>query len=252
MITLQDVSKTYAGERVLGPVDVELAAGGITALIGPNGAGKSTMLSIVGRLLDPTTGTVHVGGMDVRTTRSKELAKHLAILRQEQQVLARLSVRDLVGLGRFPHSGGRLTAIDRERVDETIAFLGLDELEHRYLDELSGGQRQRAFIGMVLAQDTEHVLLDEPLASLDMRQSVRTMRHLRRAADDLGRTIVIVLHDVNMAAAYADRVVGLRDGRVHASGTVDEIMRADVLGELFDTAVQVVQVGGRPTVVVEP
>ncbi len=249
MITLTDVTKSYGALRVLGPVDLEIPAGGVTALVGPNGAGKSTLLTIVGRLTEATTGLVTVGGHDVARTPSKELARVVSILRQENHFLTRLTVRELVGFGRFPHSGGRLTPADRRHIDEAIAFLGLEDLEGRYLDQLSGGQRQRAYVAMVLAQDTDYLLLDEPLNNLDMRHAVGMMKQLRRAADELGKTIVIVVHDINFAAAYADRIVALSSGLVVHEGSPAQIMRSEVLEDVFATPIQVRADGEYPLAV---
>lgn len=245
MIKLSDIGKEYAGRRVLGPIDLEIERGGVTALIGPNGAGKSTMLTIIGRLLSADSGSVTVGGLDVVAAKSKELAKIVSILRQENHFMARLTVQQLVSFGRFPHSAGRLTEVDRKAIHAAIAFLDLAGMEERFIDELSGGQRQRAFVAMVLAQDTDYVLLDEPLTGLDMRHAASMMRQLRAAADALGKTIVLVIHDVNFASAYADRIVALADGRVIASGTPDEIMRPEVLEEVFSTEVEVIEHSGR-------
>ncbi|MDR5700872.1 iron ABC transporter ATP-binding protein [Agromyces aerolatus] len=245
MITLHQVAKKYGSTDALGPIDLEIAPGGITALVGPNGAGKSTMLTIIGRLLGADSGTVRIGDFDVVTSRPRELAKVVSILKQENHFVARLTVRQLVGFGRFPHSRGRLTAEDHDAVERAIGFLDLGGLEERFLDELSGGQRQRAFVAMVLAQDTDYVLLDEPLASLDMRHASAMMQRLRDAADSLGRTIVLVVHDLNFAAAYADRIVALSGGRIAAAGTPEEIMRPEVLSEVFETPVEVIEHRGR-------
>ena len=245
MIHLSNVGKNYAGIRVLGPVDLTIERGGVTALIGPNGAGKSTMLTIIGRLLSADSGQVTVGGLDVVSTKPNELAKVISILRQENHFMARLTVRQLVSFGRFPHSKGRLTEVDRKAIHAAIAFLDLAGMEERFIDELSGGQRQRAFVAMVLAQDTDYVLLDEPLTGLDMRHAASMMRQLRAAADALGKTIVLVVHDVNFASAYADRIVALADGRLIASGTPDEIMTSEVLEKVFGTEVEVVEHAGR-------
>lgn len=223
----------------------------MTAIIGPNGAGKSTLLSLVGRLIAADAGTVHVDGLDVTRVPSAELARRLAILRQENVVVPRLTVRELVAFGRFPHTRGRPNADDRDRVDAALAQVGLDRHGHRFLDELSGGQRQRAFIAMVLCQDTRYLLLDEPLNSLDMQHAVGVMRVLRRAADVLGRTIVVVLHDLNAAAGFADRIVAMRDGRIAMDGPVERVVRSDVLGRLFEAPIQVEVVGGRPFVAVD-
>lgn len=249
MISLSDVSKTYGDVHALGPVDLDIPAGGVTALVGPNGAGKSTMLTIVGRLLAADAGHVTVGGLDVVTARPRELAQRLAILRQENHFVARLTVRQLVALGRFPHSQGRLTTADAAAVDTALEFLDLTGLQQRYLDELSGGQRQRAYVAMVLAQDTEYVLLDEPLNNLDMQHAVAMMARLRRAADNLGKTVVLVVHDVNFAAAWADRVVAMTEGRIRYVGTPAEIMTGEILSDVFATPVTVVDGPGHPLAV---
>ncbi len=240
MITLNDVRKIYSSEVQIGPVDLAIPSGGITTLVGPNGAGKSTLLTMIGRLLGLDSGTIEVAGYDVTNTASKDLAKVLSILRQENNFITRLTVRQLVGFGRFPHSHGRLSVVDEEAISQAIDFLDLKDLESRYLDQLSGGQRQRAYVAMVLAQDTEYVLLDEPLNNLDMKHSVQMMRHLQRAAEELGRTVVIVLHDINFAGRYSDFICAVKDGAVAQFGTPDEIMRSDVLTGVFGTPVNVV------------
>lgn len=251
MITFTDVTKTYPGKHgpntVLGPLTGSIPAGGVTSIVGPNGAGKSTLLTIVGRLLEPTTGSVTVGGLDVSTTPSSELAKTLAILRQENHITARLTVRDLVSLGRFPHSRGRLTPRDVEYVDRSLEFLDLTEFQDRFLDQLSGGQRQRAFVALVLAQDAEYVLLDEPLNNLDMRHSVEMLRTVRQAANIGGHTIVMVVHDLNYAAAYSDNIIAMRDGQIVGSGPVATMMDAELLSDVFGTPIHIHEIDGRPT-----
>ncbi|KOX15642.1 iron ABC transporter ATP-binding protein [Nocardiopsis sp. NRRL B-16309] len=238
---MNGVRKEYGNEVVIGPVDLRIPKGGVTALVGPNGAGKSTLLTMIGRLLRLDQGTIDIAGHDVAKTASKDLAKVVSILRQENHFVTRLTVRQLVAFGRFPHSQGRLTAADEETISRAIDFLDLTDLEHRYLDELSGGQRQRAYVAMVLCQDTEYVLLDEPLNNLDMRHSVQMMKHLRRAAEELDRTIVIVLHDINFAGHYADHICAVKDGSVVEFGAPDEIMTDDVLTRVFETPVTVME-----------
>lgn len=244
-IELAGVTKQYAGRHVLGPIDLTIERGGVTALIGPNGAGKSTMLTIIGRLLEADSGRVTVGGLDVRTSKSQALAKVVSILKQENHFMARLTVKQLVTFGRFPHSAGRVTEMDERAIHAAIAFLNLAGMEDRFIDELSGGQRQRAFVAMVLAQDTDYVLLDEPLTGLDMRHAVGMMSQVRAAADALGKTVILVVHDVNFAAAYADRIVALTDGVVVASGTPEEIMTPEVLERVFETPVDVIEHEGK-------
>ncbi|OJX94638.1 MAG: iron ABC transporter ATP-binding protein [Micrococcales bacterium 73-15] len=240
MITLSAVRKDYAPDVRIGPVDLRIPAGGVTALIGPNGAGKSTLLTMIGRLLGLDAGAIEIAGYDVASTASRDLARIVSILRQENGFITRLTIRQLVAFGRFPYSKGRLTVLDEEIIDRAIDFLHLGELEHRYLDQLSGGQRQRAYVAMVLAQDTEYVLLDEPLNNLDMRHSVQMMQHLRRISRELGRTVVVVLHDVNFAGHYADWICAVKDGVVARFGAPEEVFTGDVLTDVFDTPVQIV------------
>ena len=240
MITLNTVRKHYTDEVRIGPVDLEIPTGGMTALVGPNGAGKSTLLTMIGRLLSLDEGVIRVAEMDVARTKSKDLAKILSILRQENHYVTRLTVRQLVGFGRFPYSGGRLNVEDERIISKYLDFLHLTELQDRYLDELSGGQRQRAYVAMVLAQETDHVLLDEPLNNLDMKHSVQMMQFLRSACRELGRTIIIVLHDINFAGHYADHICAVKDGQIARFGTPQEILMDEVLTEVFDTPITVI------------
>jgi len=251
MIEVRNVTKAYGGAPVVTGVTLDLPAPGLTAIVGPNGAGKSTLLSIMARLSAADSGSVRIGGMDVATARSDLLARRLAILRQENVMTARLTVADLVGFGRFPHNGGRPTPQDRDRIAASIAFLNLEGLEHRFLDELSGGQRQRAFMAMVLCQDTDYLLLDEPLNGLDMRHAVETMRLVRRAVDDLGKSVVVVLHDINVAAAYADRIVAMKAGRVVFDGTSRDFMSAPVLRGIYDMEIAVHEIDDRRVAVLD-
>jgi iron complex transport system ATP-binding protein len=244
MIEVRDLSRRYGDALVVDGVSLDLPAGGLTSIIGPNGAGKSTLLAMISRLLPAHAGTARVDGLDVATTPGDVLARRLSILRQTTEVHARLTVRDLVGFGRYPHSKGRLTEADLRPIDDALGFLDLHPLSHRFLDELSGGERQRAAVAMVLAQETDYVLLDEPLNNLDMRHAAGMMKLLRRAVDALGRTVVVVLHDVNFASCYSDHVVAMRAGRVVASGPTAAIIRPDVIADIYGIAVKVIEVDG--------
>lgn len=245
-LTIEGVTKAYGDTTVVDDVTLHLPRGGLTCLVGPNGAGKSTLLRIVARLLAADSGHVHVDELDVATCDSTVLARRLAILRQEHHIAVRMRVRDLVGFGRFPHCGGRLRPQDVEHVDRALRYLELEPLADRFVDELSGGQRQRVLIAMVLAQDTDYLLLDEPLNNLDMRHALGILRLVRRAVDDLGKTVVVVVHDLNAAAVFADTIVAMRDGRVVAAGTPHEVMQPDLLEDIFAVPVSVRDVDGRP------
>ncbi|WP_113132239.1 ATP-binding cassette domain-containing protein [Hyphomicrobiales bacterium] len=243
MIEIQEVTKSYGGNAVVDRVSLTLPAGGLTSIIGPNGAGKSTLLSIVSRLMPMDTGKVLIDGLDVSRTAGDVLARRLSIMRQDNHITARLSVRDLVAFGRYPYSKGRLTAADAEHIERSIAYLRLEPYQNRFLDELSGGQRQRAFIAMVLCQDTDYMLFDEPLNNLDIKHAVETMKLLRRLADDFDKTVVVVLHDINFASAYSDRIVAMQAGRLAFEGSPEDMIVPSRLQAIFDVDCRVHAVG---------
>jgi len=245
MIEVRDLLKRHGGTTVLQELNFNVPERALTAIIGPNGAGKSTLLSLVSRLMPITEGQVLVAGRDVATTPTEALARIMAILRQDNQSTLRLTVRDLVGFGRFPHSKGRLGPEDVRHVDEALEYLQLTPLAERFLDELSGGQRQRAYIAMVLCQDTPFILLDEPLNNLDMAHAVSMMGLLRRAVTERGKTVVMVLHDINFASCYADHIIALKDGRLAVAGTPAEVVQDEVLSTLYGIPVSVHEVKGR-------
>lgn len=247
MISAQQISKTYGEQPIIDNVSVEIEKGCMTGIIGPNGAGKSTLLALVSRLLPLDAGRVTLDGMDISRGNDNALAKRLSILRQDNHMTARLTVRDLVSFGRYPYSMGRLSAADHEQIDKSLSFMGLNDLAGRFLDQLSGGQRQRAFAAMVLCQDTDYVLLDEPLNNLDMKNARGMMQTLRVMCRELGKTVVVVLHDINFASWYCDRIIALKEGRVCRTGPTAEIMTAQSLREIYDMDIEVVDLGGKRT-----
>ncbi|WP_370917085.1 ABC transporter ATP-binding protein [Corynebacterium sp. CCM 9204] len=246
MIRIAGVTKKYDSNTVVNDVSVDIPTGGVTSVIGPNGAGKSTLLGIISRLIRADGGTVSVDGHDVRSTPSRKLAQILSVLRQENRVAVRLTVRDLVAFGRFPHSAGQMTQRDEEAIQRALEYLELEEFSERNLDELSGGQRQRAFVAMVLAQETDYILLDEPLNNLDIKHSLAMMKLLRRTAEELGRTVVVVIHDINFAAAYSDWIIAMKNGSLVHSCTPEELMTTENLASLYDVDLTVTEVCGRP------
>lgn len=241
MIQVRELSKFYGKKAVVEKVNVDIHRGKITSFIGPNGAGKSTLLSMVSRLLDADTGEVLVDNDNVRKMKSNDFSKRVSILKQSNFMNVRLTIRELVTFGRFPHSRGRTTAEDLRIIDQAMDYMGLMEMQHEYMDELSGGQRQRAFIAMVIAQDTDYILLDEPLNNLDMKHSVQIMKILRRLVDELGKTVVIVLHDINFASVYSDRIVALKNGIVVKDGPTDDIITSESLKEIYDMDIPIKQ-----------
>lgn len=249
MIEINGVVKKYQQTTVLDNISESLPDGGLTSIIGANGAGKSTLLAVMSRLLQPEAGSVSVKGQDVQRTPGRQLAKVLSVLRQENHFTGRLTLYDLVSFGRYPWSQGRLTQEDCEHIDAALLFLDLMPLKARYLDELSGGQRQRAYVAMVLCQNTQYVLLDEPLNNLDIRHSVAMMKQLRRAVDELKKTIVLVIHDINFASAYSDHIIAMKQGQILYRGTPQAIMTSAVLGDIFDTEVTIEQIHGQPVAI---
>jgi iron complex transport system ATP-binding protein len=239
MIEIKGLTKVFGKTPVVEDVSVTIEPGTITSFIGPNGAGKSTLLSMVSRLLEADSGEVLLDRTNIKKWKSNEFAKRVSILKQANHLNVRLTVRELVSFGRYPYSKGRLTAQDERFVDQAIDYMNLHEMQDKYLDELSGGQRQRAFIAMVIAQDTEYILLDEPLNNLDMKHSVQIMKILRRLVDEMGKTVIVVLHDINFASVYSDRIVALKNGKLVKDGPTQEIIRTDSLREIYDMEIPV-------------
>ncbi|MFC0015821.1 MULTISPECIES: ABC transporter ATP-binding protein [Allobacillus] len=242
MIKVKNLSKKYNDKAVVNNVSVNIKKGKITSFIGPNGAGKSTLLSAVSRLIKHDVGEVMIDKKEINSWKSNELSKKVAILKQSNNLNVRLTIRELVSFGRFPYSQGNLTQEDWAKVDEALSFMELHDIENQFLDELSGGQRQRAFIAMVIAQDTEYILLDEPLNNLDMKHSVQIMKVLRRLVDELGKTVILVIHDINFASFYSDYVVALKNGEIIRQGPTNEIIEQGTLKEIYDMDIPIKQI----------
>ncbi|MEF2246831.1 MULTISPECIES: iron ABC transporter ATP-binding protein [unclassified Paenibacillus] len=244
MIEVKDVCKAYGGKPVIQKVSLKINKGTITSFIGPNGAGKSTLLSMMSRLMSKDKGEVLIDGKEISAWKSTELARKISILKQSNHINLRLTVRELVSFGRFPYSQGKLTKEDWEQVDEAIAYMDLTDIQHKFLDQLSGGQNQRAFIAMVIAQNTEYILLDEPLNNLDMKHSVQIMKVLRRLVEELGKTVVLVIHDINFASCYSDHIVALKDGQIVKDGPTSDIIERDVLTSIYDMDIPIQHING--------
>jgi len=239
MIDVCNLSKRYGTKAVVDNVSVTIPKGQITSLIGPNGAGKSTLLSMISRLLSRDDGEIRIDDQEINQIKRDALAQKLSILKQENHINVRLSVRDLVSFGRFPYSKGRLNKTDYDYIERAINYMELEPFQHRFLDQLSGGQRQRAYIAMTLCQDTDYILLDEPLNNLDMKHSVQIMRVLRRLVDELGKTIVLVLHDINFASCHSDYIIALKEGKLVQQGTTTEIIETDILRKIYDMEIPI-------------
>lgn len=234
MIEIRNISKSYGPKKVVDDVSFTIEEGKITSFIGPNGAGKSTVLSIISRLIDADEGEVIIDGKELSKWDTKELSRKLSILKQSNNINIRLTIRELVSFGRFPYCEGKLKEEDEKIVDNALSYMKLTEIQDKYIDELSGGQRQRAYIAMIVAQDTDYILLDEPLNNLDMKHSAEMMKMLREMVNDLGKTIIIVIHDINFASCYSDSIVALKDGKLVKHSNLDEMITESNLSRLYD------------------
>ena len=241
-----DLKKHYGDKAVVKEVSFEVPKGKVLSLIGPNGAGKSTVMGMISRLIAKDAGIIQFENEELSKWKSKELAKRLAILTQHNHVQMKLTVRELVAFGRFPYSGSRLTEEDHQRVDQAISYMELDDFAERYIDELSGGQRQRAYIAMVIAQDTDYVLLDEPTNNLDIYHSTNLMKIARRLCDELGKTVILVLHEINYAAFYSDYICAFKDGKIAKFGAVDEVINKETLSQIYQVDFEIMNIGGKP------
>lgn len=246
MLQLLNLRKQYDGKEVVKGVSLELPERKVIALIGPNGAGKSTVLNMLAHLSPPDSGEINLQGKPLKHYQRRELAQKLAILSQQNHIAAKLTVYELVSFGRFPYSQGNLTKEDHELIAQALDFMELTDLAPRFLDELSGGQRQRALIAMVLAQNTEYILLDEPTNNLDLYHATKLMTTVRRLCDELGKSVIMVLHDLNYAAFYCDYIGAFKDGKLARFGTVNEVMQEDFLRAVYQVDFTVTPHKGKP------
>ena len=241
-----NINKSYGDKQVVENVSFELPKGKVISLIGPNGAGKSTVLNIITRLTDRDSGEVLLDGKDIKDYKSNELAKKISILTQTNNLNMKLTVRELVAFGRFPYSGSNLSTEDYQHIDQAIKYMDLGEFEDRFIDELSGGQRQRAYIAMVIAQDTEYVFLDEPTNNLDIFHSSNMMKMVRKLSDELGKTVILVLHEINFAATYSDYIGAFKNGKLHKFGSVKEVMNKVILKDLYKVNFEILEMNEKP------
>lgn len=245
MINVKAITKKYREKTVVDDVTIDLPRGKIIAFIGSNGAGKSTLVSIISRTLSRNKGDVYVEGKELAQWNPQELSQVLSVLKQTNNLNIRLTIRELVSFGRYPYSQGRLSAEDNKTIDKAIKYMKLKDIEDIYIDELSGGQRQMAFIAMIIAQDTEYIFLDEPLNNLDMKHSVQIMKILKDLVEKEGKTIMIVIHDINFVSCYADYIVAMKDGKIICSGETEDVMNSSSLREIYNMDIPIKEIDGK-------
>lgn len=245
-MNIRNLTKQYDGKAVVNDVTFHIPKGKVISLIGPNGAGKSTVMGMISRLIAHDSGLVDFEGKELGRWKSRELSRRLAILTQSNSIQMKLTVRELVAFGRFPYSGSRITEEDEGFIDRAIRYMELEEFQDRFIDELSGGQRQRALIAMVIAQDTDYVLLDEPTNNLDIYHATNMMKIVRRLCDELGKTVILVLHEINYAAFYSDYICAFKNGKIASFGTVEEVITKENLSKIYQVDFEILNVAGKP------
>lgn len=239
MVEVKNVSKSYGQRKVVDNVSITIPSNKITSLIGPNGAGKSTLLGMMSRLASPDQGEIIIDGQNIKDWNNDLLAQKISILKQANHLNLRITVKELVSFGRFPHCKGRITKEDQHYIDQAIEYMGLSHIQNKYIGELSGGQRQCAFIAMVVAQNTDVIFLDEPLNNLDMKHSVEIMRVLQKLVREKNKTIVVVIHDINFASCYSDHIIALKDGALAHEGETGRIIDSHVLKDIYDMEIPI-------------
>ena len=243
---IKNLVKSYDDKVVVDDIEFEIPKGKVLSLIGPNGAGKSTVMGIISRLIARDSGRIEFKDKDITDWKERELSKKLAILTQSNNINMKLTVQELVAFGRFPYSKGRHTVEDLVIIENAIKYMELEEFRDRFIDELSGGQRQRAYIAMVIAQDTEYVLLDEPTNNLDIYHATNLMKIVRKLCDDLGKTVILVLHEINFAAFYSDYICAMKDGKIAQFGEVKDVMTKEKLSDIYKVDFEVLNIQGKP------
>ncbi|NLY62720.1 MAG: ATP-binding cassette domain-containing protein [Erysipelothrix sp.] len=245
MIEIRNLSKSYGSVKVLEDINLKIKPGSFNMIVGGNGAGKSTLVNIVGSLLDRDSGEVILDGKEVSEYSRDERAQKISILKQNNNIDLNITVRDLVGFGRFPYSKGRLNKTDLDIINQSLVSTQTLEYADREISKLSGGQRQRAFLAMILAQKTDVILLDEPLASLDLKHSVDFVNMLKQICLEENKTVVMIVHDLNVAAMAADQIIALKNGKLQACGCVDDVISKDCLYDIFGVEFEVESFGDR-------
>ncbi|WP_269931808.1 ABC transporter ATP-binding protein [Aminobacter sp. HY435] len=241
-ISVASLTVAYGAATALDNVDLAIPSGKITVLAGPNGCGKSTLLRSIRRLHQPKSGDIRLGDVPISSLREKELARHIGLLAQNPSAPDDMSVEELVRLGRYPHQTmlQPWSAADAEAIQAAMFGTGVSHLADRSLGSLSGGQLQRVWIAMVLAQETDVICLDEPVNHLDMAHQIDCLDLVTRLNREHGRTVVLVLHDLNLAARYADRLVFMKSGGMVAEGEPDALMNEALIEEVFGISCRVI------------
>ncbi|WP_219225293.1 ABC transporter ATP-binding protein [Pedobacter antarcticus] len=243
MIEINSLHKKYGQRTILKDINLKIPKGKLVSLIGPNGAGKSTLLSIIARLEKIDQGSVKLDGQELSHYALSSFSTKLSFLKQQNSLDLKLKVAELIAFGRFPYSKGQLNPRDIEIVNEAMERMNLSHLCDAFIDEISGGERQRVFLAMIIAQDTDYILLDEPLNNLDMKHAVEIMQIATRLVREFNKTVIMVVHDINFAANYSDYMIGMKAGEIVFMDKTDSIMGEGILRSLFDIDFRIIKDG---------
>lgn len=244
MIILENIHQSYGNKEVLKNISLTIPEGKITGIIGPNGAGKTTLFNVISRVIQSKSGKIQIDGVDILDSKMN-LSKQIAVLKQANHFNLKLTSYELISFGRYPHSKGKITKDDKKMIDQMISYLSLEEIKDQHIDTLSGGQLQRVLLAMVLVQDTKYIMLDEPLNNLDMKHGVEMMLLLQKFVDELGKTIVVVMHDINIASTFCEHVVAIKDGEIYFEGPSENLMVEKTLNSIYDSNFCIREVDGK-------
>lgn len=242
-IRAQKIQVAYDQKVIIHQLNCQLKQGKITTIIGSNGCGKSTLLKAFTRILPVKSGSVTLDGKAISKLPTKEVAQKIALLPQIMEATDGITVADLVSYGRFPHQSGlgHLNEQDKEQINWAMKATGVLQFADWAVDDLSGGQKQRVWIAMALAQDTETIFLDEPTTYLDMNHQLEILELLAELNQHHGKTIIMVLHDINLAARFSHHLIAMKDGQIKHEGNIHEIMTAEILREIFQIDAQIIE-----------
>mgnify|MGYP001198676471 FL=1 len=231
------------GPTIVEDLSISIPTGEITVIVGPNGCGKSTLLKALARILTPTSGSVLIDGSDIQSQKTKEIAQQLGLLPQNPSSPDTIVVSDLVRRGRYPHQGifNQWSSDDEKAVTEALSTTGLSPFADRLVDELSGGQRQRVWIAMILAQNTPIMLLDEPTTHLDIAHQIEVLELLKKLSEQNGRTVIMVLHDLNLAMRYATNLIAMSEGEIREAGRPEDIVTSQMVRDVFSIEAEVIK-----------
>lgn len=242
-INTRNLNISYGNLDIVKDLNMDIPKGKITTIIGSNGCGKSTILKTIARIINPKSGDIYINNKNIKEENPKEIAKSVAVLPQSPQAPSGLTVEELIAYGRFPHQSGfgKLNKEDKDIITWALKATGIEEYRHRNIDALSGGQRQRAWIAMTLAQQTDILILDEPTTYLDLAHQLEILKLLEDLNKNQGKTIVMVIHELNNAARFADHMIGVKKGKIVCQGSANEVMTKENLKELFNIDADIVK-----------